>query len=281
MNPGQKHKSMHFRYMFPSLFTFALFGLFLFPTMATLHLYNDPSVRYWIGGGILVVAILPFLFLGQYVYHSWRTKGEPSKLAIYLSLTLPIFLFFIVGLVLLFMSSHLADDLVYRDCTTVPRIKPLRLSYDDAREFHGCCLRAAGHAEATCRDPAVDLGPRNLGYLTIENCEGYEEKYQQTEHQKNWDYLQFLEENYACTGVCTPSFFPIWSTPSRVPGAKDACVSSIAGIMKGKVLNVAWQIMVYSLVVLFGFLLWLLIIQPWIQSRQTRQEAWKNAYGAA
>lgn len=246
--------------LFASTFTGACCAVFLFPFTTTLHLAADPNVVYWLGYYPWVVLLVPALIAGVHIYHVW--KQQAIRPLIMAAMIVPCVLFFLVGGCLLFQATHIIDGLVTSDCTSFRAVRATQLAYNDA---------AAVLADCRAQQPDA----------VLPECQKYVDEYGLPGHGDHWQYLRYVEENYGCSGFCQAAESGLWTgkpqagcvnTP-HAPGCeqhRDGCAMMVASALRGRVQHSSWQLMMYSIFVLFIFLGWMAAIGRKMQSPEER-----------
>jgi len=219
--------------LFASSLTCALFCVFLFPMLTTLHLQADENVRFWIGNYPLLALLLPVGWLAAHFYHVSLGRGKRSVLMA--CVIIPCVVFFLIGGSILFQATHVVDGLLTRDCPHFRAIRPVEQAFQDAAAVLKQCRKEKPGA-------------------ILQNCAQYIDEYDLENHKYNWGYLQFVEANYNCHGFCTSRADGLWS---KGGATNDACAVSVASVLRGRVQHAAWQLMMYNIIVLFVFLAWL------------------------
>lgn len=249
VNPGPGYV---FKTVFASLFCFCCFAIFLYPMISTWHVAADENEAYWFTRWPLVSLMVPPLFIGVYVYH--QMKGHPNKWFVILSIILPVILFLSMGIAMYVQSDYLADDLEKR-CPSHSETNKLDADWTRARNFYACCLVRLGNPslQQYCPNVASQKAPTNFTPL-IQSCVGYEGA-----KNDNWEYLQFLEVNYGCTGFCSSGQPALWTRQST---PRDACSRSVAVVFRAKQMRIGLQLIVFSCIVLVLFAGWMFVAWP-------------------
>jgi len=234
--------------------------IFAHPFVLTLNLAHDPDVQFWCNGKVMLTTVLiPVLFLVLYYFHS--ESKRPDRLGLYLSFIIPCVIYFFIGFYLLFQSANLVDRVSSEECgaTHAGQVAELEQAWRDAARLHGQCWAKRGHAG------------RPLG---LAQCDEYPESLAAVPGRRDqWGYLEHLERASGCAGWCDRGPH-LWVQDW---GDLTTCGDVVAGAMRGKVSFSAWQLMVYSLVVISVGLLWMVKMGPLFRLQQ-RQLAKDHLY---
>lgn len=228
--------------LFAAAFFFSCMAVFLFPLISAWDLAFDPNVEYWFGRYAFWSTLpIPLGFLFTYVYHTRR--GRPRKGLVMGSVIIPCVIFFLVGAMFKFEIAKLVDHLNSVDCQTYEKMKVLSDAVADAQKFYKQC------------DPA------DFGSL-FHSCPKYQTWRKENDHEETWDYLQYLETNFECTGFCKSGLHPLWISARDRP--RDPCAGCVVSVMRTRIGHNALVLMVYSILTLFVFLAWIFIMRPTI-----------------
>lgn len=211
----------------PEIFTLICFVIFIPPHVTSIHLTNDPNVRFWMGDALSFIALVlsPALIIAGHI--PYRLRGAPTKWVFILSLIGPSLVFGILANHMLTKAMDLGNEFAAADCARPTPKFYLQESWRAAQDFYdGCQVQD-------------DVNPN--AYL-IHNCLGYYEKYT---NNSDWQYLAQMEIGYRCGGWCEPSA-TLWTYTK----ANDSCSTAISQVMSGKIVSTALQIVVYSMCVL-------------------------------
>mmetsp|Transcript_33820 Transcript_33820/g.74007 ORF Transcript_33820/g.74007 Transcript_33820/m.74007 type:complete len:307 (+) Transcript_33820:107-1027(+) len=220
--------------MFPRMFTFFCFLVFVLPIWLTNYVGRDRQVQYWIGRSHWIVLFLPLLFAVTHVVHV--LKGAPSKMAVVSCLAGSCLLLLIVGDVTLTNAYGLGNRLKAKDCETFHEKKVLQHQWQNAKDFYVSCM------EATATSTDISLAAATSLYR-IQDCDGYENAFARN---PGWSYLAELEEMHRCGGWCEAAQ-PLWTFLK----VKDSCTEVVADIMYNKVQWCMAQVVLYTMLVLF------------------------------
>eukprot|EP00403_Amphidinium_massartii_P044042 CAMPEP_0178440512 /NCGR_PEP_ID=MMETSP0689_2-20121128/36834_1 /TAXON_ID=160604 /ORGANISM="Amphidinium massartii, Strain CS-259" /LENGTH=292 /DNA_ID=CAMNT_0020063323 /DNA_START=10 /DNA_END=886 /DNA_ORIENTATION=- len=192
------------------------------PAVTCLWLAKDPSVQYWIGSsGLLAMMTWPWILGGHY-FAPRRTRYR--KLYVLVLTLLPA-----IGLVAI-LRGHEHEGLdVYtqlrnEDCSSFPVKLKLQRAWDEARAFLEDCV--VNKVELTGADK------NQMEMVTpVDTCPRYEQAALRWE--KEWRYLQALEERHGCAGWCYTGL-PLWRKDS-LRRLVDPCSYVVAGVMREEV----------------------------------------------
>merc|ERR1712150_233755 len=140
------------------------------------------------------------------------------------------------------------------DCDAFGK-RPLQQSWKAAHDLYISCLqvsvdRSTGYSNLTMQQAN--------GLWRVQECEDYAAEHEN--HQRDWDYLWYLEEVHACSGWCSRDQ-QLWTFNS----AKDSCSIAASQVFSGKVNRVSRQIIRYTAFVLVGASIFLIICGPFLQ----------------
>lgn len=229
--------------MFASMFSMSVFLIFGYCLTTICYLAYDPDARFFIGRwplwGLLWVPLFG-------VAHWWHLKQQrPSRSVMMACVFGPASTYFIIGWVILHRATRLHTVLRSSDCSRTEEFKDFNEAALAARAFHDKCL-------AKSNEP-----------LLIHYCPGYEDEKAVGKNEQTWEYLKYAEHNYGCAGFCNVKGDPsMWT----YQGYQDSCAAATANVMKTKVAALAFQMMVYDIIVVVMFLLWIEIMSPTLKA---------------
>merc|ERR1712216_672920 len=91
-------------------------------------------------------------------------------------------------------------------------------------------------------------------------CDGYEQAaFAVAGRARHWHYLQYLEETTGCCGWCRRRPH-LWVDSTRAE--EVLCSIVVQHKMKGKAQSAAYQLMIYAILALLGFLVWMTYMGP-------------------
>lgn len=229
--------------MFASMFTMSVFLIFGYCLTTICYLAYDADSRFFIGRwplwGLLWVPLFG-------VAHWWHLKKQRPVRSVMMACVFgPATTYFIIGWVVLHTATHLHTVLRSSDCSRTDEFKQFNKAALAAREFHNKCL-------AESNEP-----------LLIHYCPGYEDEKAVDDRAQTWEYLKYAEHNYGCAGFCNVAGDPsMWT----YQGYQDSCAAATAGVMRAKIAALAFQMMVYSIIVVVMFLLWIEVMSPTLKA---------------
>lgn len=245
----------------------------MYPLLASWSLAGDETVEYWIGTYMFWWTLpIPIWFLLHWFIQTRLTR--PKRALILASFIVPCVVFFLVGGSVRFRAQHIMDELTM-DCDVDKDMRKISESHARAEEKYHECHPAGGKS----------------GFdVLFQSCANYKEWRKEDDNAKYWDYLQYLETNFACTGFCKPAEESLWSHKEYHDRAEyDACYMVVYSIMSSKVARSGLMMMVYPIFVLFFFLSWNCAVRPSFQKMaagqrghigpQAREDV-KQMYGA-
>lgn len=213
-------------------FTYIVSIVLFYPLALSLLLNTKSSVRFWVGDWMLYVAagVVAWVLL----CHLALARGFLHRhLAPLVVLVLPALFLAGVCQMQAWQISGQGAALMSRDCRTFLEKADLDRAWWAARDIQTSCLR--GVVEVT----GADAEETRLS-LDVRSCAGYTEARENFERE--WLYLEGVEEEYQCGGWCTPQT-PLWR-PSR--GVYDSCSASVGRSMSGHVGLLGSQVSAYS-----------------------------------
>jgi hypothetical protein len=224
--------------LFASSLTGALFCIFLFPLLTISHLVADRNVQFWIGMYPALAFLVPVFWLCVHAFHVYKGKAHTDFVVA--SFVGPSVLFFLIGGSILFQATHVTDGLLTADCPHFRAIRPVEQAWQDASTVL-----------ETCR---ADLQKPDA---ILPNCKQYVDEYDlDASHQAMWSYLRYVEDEYRCAGFCTAHPGGLWQKEPFT----DGCASAVASALRSRVIHSGWQLMLFSVVVMTGFLGWLAML---------------------
>jgi len=211
----------------------------LFPLMSVWDVAFDTHVTFWFGNYPFWWTLpIPLMFLVVFAYHMKR--HHPKRKAVMMSIIIPCVVFFLLGASLKVKSDHLMDHIIYDDCGT-----------------HSQQFRDLDMAATEAEKKFAQCNPSGFGAVTLENCPDFAEW--RKPHAREWDYLQFLENDCGCTNFCHSSRMSVWTPPAA--RAHDACSNCVLSVMRTKVQHVGNQLMLYAILILVIALVWLRLMK--------------------
>jgi hypothetical protein len=229
--------------MFASMFTMSVFLTFGYCLTTLIYLAWDPDSRFFIGRWPLWGLLWVPVWAGAHYYHV--TKKKPLRSVMMLCVFGPAATYFIIGWIVLHEATHIHTVLRSSDCSRSEEFKEFNDGALAARAFHNKCL--ANSKEA----------------LLIHYCPGYEDERDVDNRAQTWEYLKYAEHNYGCAGFCNVAGDPsMWT----YQGFQDSCASATANVMKAKVAALAFQMMVYNIIIVVMFLGWIEVMSPTLKA---------------
>merc|ERR1719387_2818658 len=246
---------------------FALFSVFLFPILACWVLAWDGNVTFWFGRYMFWWTLpIPFCFVA--VILRQMTHDRPRRPLVMGTWICPSIVIFVVAGIMNSQASHLADRLLSRDCHSFPTIRPLAVAYNSAKAHLQDCIKNQ-------TNPA--------GRVVLQSCPMYREWYYEADNPRLWDYLHYLEENFDCSGFCSPMSRGVWSFGmDRAP--KDSCARAVVAVMKSKVRRLTTQLMAVPMIIIAGVIIWVYTVRPTFQAHFPSDEdkqPWYKSIGAS
>jgi len=178
--------------------------------------------------------------------HWWHLKKSRPQRSVMMGCVFgPAATYFIIGWVVLHKATHLHTVLRSSDCSRTEEFKDFNKAALAARSFHNKCLKDTKQQ------------------LLIHYCPGYEDEKAVDNRAQTWEYLKFAEHNYGCAGFCNVAGDPsMWT----YQGYQDSCAAATANVMRTKIAALAFQMMVYNIIVVVMFLLWIEVMSPTLKA---------------
>lgn len=229
---------------------FALFTIFAYPLLACWSMSYDENVQYWIGTYMFWWTVpIPIWFFIFYFIQINMTR--PKAAMVVWTFILPCVIFFLVGGSLRFRAQLVMDRISGEDCSVHKDNRALVKAHERAVEKYKECHPAGGKS----------------GFdVLFQSCAKYETWRKEDGNKKTWDYLQYLETNFACTGFCQPAEESLWSHKEYYEKSNwDACFNVVYSVMLSKVARGGLMLMIYPVFVIVGFLIWHYSVRPTFQ----------------
>lgn len=239
--------------MFPSVFTFAMFCIFMTPIWQMSHLGHDTTVRFWVGRWCDMAMFLPIIFIATHLIHI--EKRTPHKPAVLASIFIPCIVLLILADVVMTTAYDKADQLFSTDCDTFSGKRELQREYVYAQELYKSCI-----TETAAREGGNLTAASAAKLFRINDCEEYATAHKQ--HQRHWDYLSYLEEEHQCSGWCARSS-RLWTFKDT----QDPCTVAVSAVFRGKVQNTAKQVVVYIIFTMVLSAVLLIAVGPKLRAR--------------
>eukprot|EP00746_Dinoflagellata_sp_MGD_P016384 gnl/MRDRNA2_/MRDRNA2_136954_c0_seq1.p1 gnl/MRDRNA2_/MRDRNA2_136954_c0~~gnl/MRDRNA2_/MRDRNA2_136954_c0_seq1.p1 ORF type:complete len:383 (-),score=63.36 gnl/MRDRNA2_/MRDRNA2_136954_c0_seq1:2-1150(-) len=243
---------------------FALFTIFAYPLLACWSLSYDENVQYWIGTYMFWWTLpIPIWFLIHYFIQIQMTK--PKGAMVVWTFILPCVIFFLLGGSMRFRAQSVMDRISGEDCTVYKDNRALVQAHERAVEKYKVCHPAGGKS----------------GFdVLFQSCAKYETWRKEDGNAKHWDYLMYLETNFACTGFCQPAEESLWSHKEYHEKSNwDACFNVVYSVMLSKVARGGLMLMTYPVFVIVGFLFWHYSVRPTFQKMSEGTHGhWKSGF---
>lgn len=238
---GRSDKGVDLMRIFAAAFTLSCLLLFAAPVVKCIDLAFSIEVTFWLG---LVPRVFVFFPLGfilvAHIIH-WRRQA-PNKYAILLATVGSALVLLVLSHRLLGQAASLSAKFSSTDCS-FPQKHELELAHQAAKSFFESCQAQSENAD--------------YNYM-ITDCRGYQE---QLATHPSWNYLEKLEQRYACAGWCTTDK-PLWgfAFTTRAP-----CSGIVGQILQTSVSQVAKQVFIYCIFIVMGSATSLILLGPKIR----------------
>jgi len=217
--------------MFPAAFTLTSIVFFMLPVYLAVHAARQPVVKYFHGDWYYVLVVIPVIIL---IVHHFHMRNGPHRSITNLAVIVPSFLLLVYGTTSYTSASSKADRLFSTDCTTMSEKSHLQHEWEAAHLLYQTCLRSTAASR--------NLTTAYLGKtFRIQDCTEYQSAFQ--EHSRDWGYLQYLEQDHACTGFCIPGT-QLWSKGPH----QDSCAITVASVFRYIVKGNSLQVITISLI---------------------------------
>lgn len=219
--------------IFPAAFTMILVVLFFIPGYLTIYAASHPVVKYFHGEWYYILFPIPVLVA---MVHFFHVRNGPDRYVTNFALIIPSMLLLIYATSLFTSATSKADRLFSTDCNTMREKTHLQREWEAAHTLYRGCLKETAAARNLTRSYLAEK-------FRIQDCEEYPAALR--EHRRDWNYLQQLEEDHACTGFCKPGE-QLWSSGPH----KDSCAIAVASVFRYIVKGNCMQVIAISLVTL-------------------------------
>jgi len=229
---------------------FALFTIFMYPLLAAWSLSYDENVQYWIGTYTFWWTLpIPIWFILHWFIQA--NLNKPKRSLIMASFIVPCVVFFLVGGSIRFKAFSIMDKVSGSDCGVYQETRDLIKSHKEAEKYYKECHPAGGKS----------------GFdVLFQSCAKYKTWRKEDDNAKHWDYLMYLETNFACTGFCKAAEESLWSHKEyHDKESYDACFNVVYSVMDSKVTRSGLLLMIYPVFVLAFFLVWNCAVRPTFQ----------------
>lgn len=225
--------------MWPVVFTSICLLLFVLPSFMLIYISRQPATDYLGSNWTSITVVIPVVL--ALVHWHQHTNG-PNKFAMIAGLAIPSLILVILGEKQQQGAGSNVQSLFSIDCEMLSEKAELQLEWEAAQAFWSKC---------TNDTVAKSKPPVTSAFITqhfrIQDCTDYKDAL--ALHPTTWPYLQSLEENYACTGFCTPGQ-QLWSKGPH----KDSCSVALSKIYQYLVLPRAGKVMMTMFAVLLASL---------------------------
>jgi len=208
--------------LFPGALTFFSLSVFSSPIISSWDLYNDVSIRYWIGDASIVAFIcVPLLVILCHV--GTLALRRPSFHLVLLGTMLPAIIMLVVGYMHYTPLGGITSRLLSTDCVTFEEKFNLETAYRVANNvFEDCAARGSN---------VTSMNPNDIKRnLLIQDCTNYHDK-EYDQFRDRWQYLHQLEKDQDCSGWCYESEINLWTSPHVL---RDSCSTTAATALSGK-----------------------------------------------
>jgi len=234
--------------LFPALFSLMCCLVFGVPVAVIANIGRMQQLAevlpLWLGA----LAIIPAVVVAAHAAHSAR-PGAPSKLVVFLALTVPSMVLLCYGGVVYLQASRLSEELSPSvACAASLEKRRLQHAWDAARDMYDGCMEATGRRD--------DIDPAALRRrFRLQDCEEYAEASRGSGARlAEWAYLRYMEETQGCSGWCSPAE-PLWGHG----GMGDSCSAAASSALRlqampraAEVCSTMLLVLLISLALAFG-----------------------------
>lgn len=195
--------------IFPVLFTLGCCLTFIYPAYSVVHVALEPAVAYFYSNLWLlaILLVIPPLIAAVHVVH--MREMQPVKKAVIVAIFVPSTLIIFFADRFWEGAQDKADRLAATDCAALQAKDDLQNSWEVAYYVYDNCL------SQTNADSGYSMEQLKANFR-IQDCEEYKDL--KDSYSKDWGYLEYMEEQHACSGWCYPAQ-QLWSTREH----KDSC----------------------------------------------------------
>lgn len=251
-----KKPKLLFSRMFPWVFTYSCFIIYLVPLWLVMHLAYERNVLYWFGPTCQLCAFLPLIFICTHIAHV--KTGALVKRWIWASFLVPSAVLFLFANFVSATAISRSEELVSTDCNTFPGKVELENAWLAAQELFESCLDETVKAQPKGSQMTKDLLKQ---HYRIQDCQEYATKYA-AEYPLEWSYLRDVEENEGCAGWCTLSS-PLWAYTD----VTDSCSVAVAHALDRKVSVTCGRVVIYCFAIFAASCILFLRIGPFLRRR--------------
>jgi len=242
--------AMDLKRIFPVAFTMMCAMVFIPALFIVMRYTRDPMISYFAGYMSWILLGIPVLLGAVHFVHArW---GSPNKYAVMLGALVPSILLLVFSFSNALSARDRANQLFSTDCYAFAEKQHLQLAWEAADEFLAACLKTTV-SRTNYSLPVLERAFR------IQDCKGYYAA--RTKHSVEWAYLEYLEENGACSGWCSHRK-QLWS----VKHSKTSCSVAVSFFYKFHVASRAVSITVLMVITLLATEVLLLTLGPMIRS---------------
>lgn len=246
--------------MLATLWAFAIFG---FPISQTVWLYQEPSVRYFIGGQALLMLAVPACLVLAHLVHV--VLGRPRFFAVLLYTVVPSVVVIVVGLLYLRPIRNTVDGLESKDCWTYKEKRYLDEAYLAAQPlYESCAKRQAEELNTTLRDARA--------HSTLLECAEYR-KIMAADTEpfvQQWRYLESVVPRELCSGWCTRLDHPLWATPLKYKDSMAPCPTVVSYTLREKATRECSRMVATGIVDLLLTVVGLMWVNSWYERMNIR-----------
>mmetsp|Transcript_11506 Transcript_11506/g.26672 ORF Transcript_11506/g.26672 Transcript_11506/m.26672 type:complete len:264 (-) Transcript_11506:93-884(-) len=176
-------------------FTLITLLLFMIPvSVLLLTAVLSPAVRYWTSSALWAVLLVLVVIGGVHIMH-WR-RGKLSTMWVALGLLLPSLMVGIAAHVTAERTERAANAFHSSDCHFFDAKWDLQLAWDAAYVALSNCYTETMQQHGNLTQGMLQ------NHFRLVDCTEYPATLAASKHQRNWEYLQQLEQSHLCAGWC-------------------------------------------------------------------------------
>jgi len=237
------------KFSFEIKLTFFACIVFLYPVTLLIVLDSKPSVVYWVGRWALwsVFAVPVWLLFCHIAVASGVLRRGLAPLYI---LMVPAAWLVLLCEIQARTFASVGTWLISEDCHTYGPKVYMQNAWMAADSFYLNCSQSLANFTGASLVETVQL-------LNIKSCDGYDQAAEG--FQKQWQYLEGVEQYQGCGGWCTRQR-AIWTSERT----QDSCSAYVAREISESIGLMGYQLAVYSIIVLIGTSLVLMASPSWM-----------------
>merc|ERR1712216_42490 len=150
------------------------------------------------------------------------------------------------------------------DCDTLVEKRALQRSWEAADATFSRCLEETIQDARAANSSLTLTADEAASKFRLQDCDEYSSA--RRDHEKNWDYLWYLEEEHACAGWCSLGR-RLWTSGPSEDKPKDSCSVVVSQVFSGKVSRTSYQTTLITWVVLISSVIFIIAVGPYLRAR--------------